>query len=742
MKLSVYGIRHHGPGSARALVAALEQSPPDAILVECLADVSVLIPFMGQSDLVPPVAMLVYNPKNFQQASYLPYTSYSPEWVATQWAILRNIPVGLLDLPMEIQFGLDNDRTEKNLLATTLDPELRHIQRDPLGYMAQLAGYSDRERWWEVTIEQAAHETGIFGAIEEMMRSLRQEVGNEHESYETLLREAYMRRTIRQYQKMGYAHIAVVCGAWHAPILADYQKVKDSTDAAALRGLKKVKTACTWIPWSYHRMTLDNGYGAGVTAPVWYELLYGGTQDAAARWLTKAAQLFRKQRLPISTAHTVEAVRLAETLAAMRGLALAGLEELDEAMTTTMGSGNSQMLATIRPQLLVGDRIGSVAPNIPTVPLQRNFEAAVRSVRLREAYETAQLVKKELDLRKDTQLAASRLLHALNLLGIGWGIQQAGSERAQGTFKEHWDLQWEPDFAIRIIEASQWGSTITESATAFTIHQTEQKTQLPPLTELLKTALKADLTAAIPTLVKRLQHISAITTDTLHLMDALPPLVSVLRYGSTHRLDAEALREVTHGLAQRVCIGLPSITYNLEEDTARETMSIILKAHQAIQLYENQDISTQWIYALQAVAQQQNSDPLLTGGAVRILFDKGAWPINETATRMRYVMSGSDDPMWSALWLEGFLQGSALVLVHHHSLWSVLDEWVAELDFEQLRFLLPVLRRSFSQFSGAERQKLLQLVVRSRSEMPENLNIGWDQSRAESVMPLLQLIFG
>ncbi len=741
MELSVYGIRHHGPGSARALVAALALSPPDAILIECPADVAALLPFMAQPDLIPPVAMLVYNPKDFRQASYLPYTAYSPEWVAIRWAILHGIPVGFMDLPMEIQFGLSKD-DEKSLLATTLDPDLRHIQRDPLGYMAQLANYADRERWWEVTIEQAAHEAGIFGGIEEMMRTLRDEIGNERESRETLLREAFMRRTIRQYQKMGHQHVAVVCGAWHAPVLADYQKVKDSADAGALRGLKKVKTACTWIPWSYHRMTQNSGYGAGVTAPAWYELLHGGTTDAAARWLTQAAHLLREQRLPISTAHVIEAVRLSETLAAMRNVALAGLEELDEAMMTTMGGGNNLLVDTIRPQLLVGDRIGSVAPNIPTVPLQRDFEAAVRTVRLREAYETANLVTKELDLRKDTQLAASRLLHALNLLDIDWGIEQAGSERAQGTFKELWHLQWEPDFAILIIEASQWGNTVSEAATALAIDKAKHITQLPPLTQLLQKALKADLADAIPTLVAQLQHISAITTDTLHLMDALPPLVTVLRYGSTHRLDAEALRQVTEGLAQRVCIGLPSIAYNLEEDTARETLSVVLKAHQAIQLYGNQDIITQWMYALQAVAQQQNSDPLLAGGAVRILFDKGAWPIAETATRMRYVMSGIDEPMWSALWLEGFLQGSALVLVHHHSLWSVLDEWVAELNFEQLRTLLPVLRRSFSQFSGAERQKLLQLVAQGRETTKVNLIPEWDETRATHVMPILELIFG
>ena len=47
-----------------------------------------------------------------------------------------------------------------------------------------------------------------------------------------------MRETLRATLAQGYPRVAVVCGAWHAPVLADpnFQKKEDK---ALLKGLKK-----------------------------------------------------------------------------------------------------------------------------------------------------------------------------------------------------------------------------------------------------------------------------------------------------------------------------------------------------------------------------------------------------------------------------------------------------------------------------------------------------------------------
>ena len=59
-------------------------------------------------------------------------------------------------------------------------------------------------------------------------------------------REAWMRRVIRETQRDVLGTVAVVCGAWHAPVLANPPKV--SADNEILKGLPKCKVGATWVP--------------------------------------------------------------------------------------------------------------------------------------------------------------------------------------------------------------------------------------------------------------------------------------------------------------------------------------------------------------------------------------------------------------------------------------------------------------------------------------------------------------
>ena len=58
---------------------------------------------------------------------------------------------------------------------------------------------------------------------------------------------------------------------------------------------------------------------------------------------------------------------------------------------------------------------------------------------------------------------------------------------------------------------------------------------------------------------------------------------------------------------------------------------------------------------------------------------------------MRYALAPSSESTQSAAWLEGFLYGSGLLLIHHPTLWQVLDEWVSQTDMARLENLLPLL---------------------------------------------------
>jgi Family of unknown function (DUF5682) len=726
----IFGIRHHGPGSAKSLLKVLHEWEPDCVLIEGAPDAQHLIPYMAHEGLKPPVALLVYNPKDLQQASYFPFAEFSPEWQSLKWALKQRVPALFMDLPMSYQFNLDN----RQILVESVDIEFEKlentegdadgdiqpsipnpqakIERDPLFYLATLAGYQDSERWWEATFEQNDNPAHIFETILDMMTTLRNTL-NKTETTETLLREAYMRKLMRQAAKEGYQKIAVVCGAWHAPVLANIDNFKEKTDNDALKGLKKATTEATWVPWSYDRLSRGSGYGAGVVSPAWYELLFSKRSNATVRWMTKAARLLRKEDLSASSAHSIEAVRLAETLAILRGRSIAGLEELEEAALSIFCDGYDAPMKLIREKLIIGDVIGKVPPEIPQVPLQRDFEASIKTARLSKEYTTTEAVTKELDLRTKTNLFASHLLHRLILLNIHWGKPMKGSRYRLGTFKETWKLQWKPDFAIRIIEAAQWGNTVEEAATRFVNKKAQDITALPELVELIEKALQADIKTVIPTLIKRLQEISALTDDVLLLMDSLPALVNIVKYGNVRGTNVQAVAHILDELIPRICIGLPMLCLNTDDDASELIHQKLQATNQAVNLLQNSQHTEGWLRALKNITEMKNVHGLLVGSSSRILFDKNIINLSKTAVGMRYALSKGNAVRQSAAWLEGFLQGSGLLLIHHEALWRILDEWIDELDMDRLQELLPILRRTFSNFSPSERQKLLGLAQTS-----------------------------
>ena len=385
MMVSVFGIRHHGPGSASSLRNALEELAPDCILIEGPPDADALIDYVANENLVPPIALLVYNSNNLKQGAYYPFAHFSPEWQAMKYGVDNEIPTTFMDLPRTIAFSLDQKGQQKiidferlSTQATTI--EEKKIAKDPLGYMAKLAGYEDSERWWDMTFERASNPTEIFDAILSLMGELREAV--KENPLRELQREAYMRLTIREAEKKGFENIAVVCGAWHAPVLAKYQTYKATSDKKFLKGIKKIKTKATWVPWTYKRISKQSGYGAGVISPAWYELLFDASSEISVKWLSKAAQLLREEDLAASSAHVIEAVRLADSLAALRNLSVPGIGELKEAAIAILCEGEHLPLQLIEAQLIIGDKMGEVPDEIPVIPLQQDLIACIKSARL------------------------------------------------------------------------------------------------------------------------------------------------------------------------------------------------------------------------------------------------------------------------------------------------------------------------------------------------------------------------
>jgi hypothetical protein len=298
----IYGIRHHGPGSTRSLLQALEAQQPDCLLIEAPEDASSALEYMLHPGLHPPVAILIYDDKDLRHASYLPFAEFSPEWQAAQFGLAQGLDVRFMDLPMSMQFQLGEEEEQLSLSLPDAVREAPEV-RDPMGYMARLAGYRDSERWWEATFEQPEHDIDIFATIISLNTALRDELGRSERPLNRL-REAYMRKQLRKAIKDGFKNIAVVCGAWHTPALHYLDRFKQKDDNTLLKGRKKRKTTATWIPWSYQRLAFQSGYMAGVVSPAYYELLFSKREETVQYWMARVAGLLRGEGFDASALPT------------------------------------------------------------------------------------------------------------------------------------------------------------------------------------------------------------------------------------------------------------------------------------------------------------------------------------------------------------------------------------------------------------------------------------------------------
>ncbi|MGW4163942.1 DUF5682 family protein [Streptomyces sp. NPDC004788] len=733
----ILGVRHHGPGSARAVLAALEAGRPKVVLVEGPPEADGLVGLAAEEGMRPPVALLAHAVEDPGRAVFWPMAEFSPEWVAIRWALAHGAEVRFIDLP-----------AAHTLAAAESDPAGPRV--DPVAELATAAGYGDAERWWEDVVELrgAADPFAPFEALAEAMGALREAYGHGGHARD-LVREAYMRIQLRAARKEFGDDVAVVCGAWHVPALR--RRTTVTADRALLKGLPKVKTALTWVPWTHRRLARRSGYGAGIDAPGWYAHLFTAPDLPVVRWMTKVAGLLRDEDVPVSSAHVIEAVRLADALAGLRGRPLPGLGETTDAVRAVMGDGSDVPLALVRDRLVVGDVLGTVPDGAPAVPLQRDLERLQRSLRLRpEAHER----ELDLDLRRENDAARSRLLHRLRLLGVDWGAPVPG-RASTGTFRESWRLYWQPELHVQVAEAGVWGTTVEAAATAKAESQAAAADDLATVTALAEQCLLAGLTDALPAVLRALADRAALDADVAHLAQALPALARSLRYGDVRATDTTVLGEVAAGLAERVCVGLPPACAGLDADAATEMRGRLDGVHAAMALLPDAGgLVERWAGVLRRLAGRDRVPGVLRGRAVRLLLDDGRLEDDEAARLMGLALSPGTEPADAAAWIEGFVgggSGGGLLLVHDERLLGLVDGWLSTVPADAFTGVLPLLRRTFGAYEPGVRRTLGELVARGPARggaagpaaaVTPGFGAALDEERADGVLPLLQLILG
>lgn len=743
----IFGVRHLSPAGAKHLLDVMEQVRPTAVLIEGPQDASPEIRHLTNPNTKPPVAILAFTDELPVRTAMWPFAVYSPEYQAMLWAAGNGAHCAFIDLPTSAVLALqsvrsedvpdlveeaerENDRHSSDAPALEADlpnEGLNEQEASIYQRLAALAGEQDYDMYWERHYEHnmspGAYQQAIL-AFSEQMRALTEPMESSLKRTEyayNAVREAYMLRQIQETIAAGHQpdKIVVVCGAYHAAALANGLNAMSDEELAAL---PTRSSKLTLMPYSYYRLSSMSGYGAGNNAPHYYELMWehitAGTLDQLPEhYLSRAARLLREAGTHRSTAEVIEAVRLAQSLAALHNGSAPTLLDLRDAARTLLGQGELGAVAEALARLDVGTAIGSFAEGVSQTPIQDDLNRLLRQLKL-EKYKTTVAADLALDLRENRRvkseearfldLKRSTLFHRLQLLGISLA-KYRGSGQEQATWAEHWVIQWTPEVEIEVVESTLLGETI-EVACAFVLQQKLQEcTSIDEAAKLIRTACECALLTQMDAARQVLQHIAADSQDVVQMGAAAHELSMIIRYGDVRRMDTTPLEPLLAQLFLRASLFLLDAS-SCNDEASAAMLSAINQLNSIALEHQEQVEDELWIQQLTELARRDDRNPRLSGFACAILLERNILSASQCAEEVSRRLSPGIPADIGAGWFEGLSMRNRYALLSRMSLWEQLNAYIESLDDEEFRRALVFLRRSFSTFNPSEKVMIAEIL--------------------------------
>jgi hypothetical protein len=750
----VFGVRHLSPAAAYHLEQVLEEIRPTAVLVEGPSDATDQIRHLVHKDTRPPLALLAYTQERPVRSILYPLAEYSPEWVALTWAVRHKAEARFIDLPAAVFLELhpvtagETQEKERPAAGRQTSEHTRAYLDDPYEAIARLAGDPDHETWWERHFEHTTEPAAYARQIFEFGRGLR-ELRPLPENDENLLREAYMRRCIREVLAKGHQpeRVLVVCGAFHAPALTtDLEPMTDKQ----LKALPRTAVSRTLMPYSYYRLSSQSGYGAGNHAPAYYQRHYerrraGQADRLPARFLTELCHHMRRGGQVRSAAEVIEAVRLANSLAALAGASAPCLRDLRDAAVTCLGRGELEAVKPFLAEVEVGHAVGRLPKGISRTAIQDDFYLLLDGLRLAR-YQTEQSQELELDLRENRFVKSeasafldrnrSTFLHRLQLLGVDFAEPlTAGQEQA--TWKERWQLRWKPDCEIQLVESALKGDTVEMAAALRLSERLGACDRIDEAAEIVKEAARCQLADALEDARRRLQAMAVADGDFLALADAAESLGETIRYGSVWKVDPEPLRPLLAQLFLRATL-LARQACLCDRNGAGEVQHALLILNRMAAENGADVDGERWNRELDEIAASDALNPYLAGLACALVLEKGRIDEDELAREVSRRLSPGIDADLGAGWFEGLVQYNRMALFSRQALWRQLDAYVVSLDDEAFRHALVYLRRAFGDFEPAETRRVVSSLVEISGEGADGLRASVDAKLSDEEAKKLQ----
>lgn len=703
-----FGVRHHSPACAFYAEEFLRRTQPEVLLIEGPSDLSGLIPQLCAPEVELPGAILAYTEEAPVHTALYPFAEFSPEYAAMKWAVKNGVEVRFCDLPSHCVLAQIQQES----------PDKEESPDSPPSVYERLEAVSgmDNGSFWEYCFEQCESYEDFLAAAENYGAELRSFSGSDPQNS---LREAFMRRVISECEaaRPG-ANIAVLTGAFHTAGLKNVPFTEQ--DRALTEKLPSVPSKATLMPYSYFRLSERSGYGAGCRAPGYNELMWycrrsGDIRDSAAQYLAKIAQYQREHGFACSTAEVIEAKRLADTLASMRGGKLPNLADLRDAAVTCLGHGSFAEISLACADVEIGTKIGSMPEGAVCTSVQEDFMRQLKELKL-EKYRKASAEELPLDLRENLRvktekaafidLGRSFFLHRLKSLGVSFCTQKPRPQD-NATWAELWELRWSPQAEIEIVEASLKGDTVEQAAANALSLRLAEADSVAETAALLDTAFECGLPACVKTAASSVQRQTAECSSAAEIGRALGTLSGIMRFGSIRRLELSSLPELMEKLFLRFCLCLPSGMV-CDRPAAEQLITAVSAVNDACVAHDFLD-GERFTALLSDIADNNFASPLLSGFCCAVLMERGLIAPGKLSELIGRRLSPGFAAE-GALWFEGFSKKNRRALISRLSVWEKLCDFTAGLSPEEFKPVLVCLRRTFAEYTPAERSDIAENI--------------------------------
>lgn len=732
----IFGIRHLSPAGAWHLRQFLTEKNPRLVLVEGPSDLNEQLEDITRPETKPPIAILAYTKEAPVRTILYPFAEYSPEYQAISWCKEYGIECRFIDLPSDVFLALPSGRQNR----TEGEEERMSVYE----LLDRQAGEDGHETFWERVMEHAQDADGycqgaaLFGSN---LREFSQETGRDTDWPETLVREAFMRLQIQKALEEGFApeEIVVVTGAYHVAGLLSEDALPMTVEE--LSSLPRVEASHTLMPYSYYRLSARAGYGAGNKAPAYYSLLWkalqrGNLQYVSHAYLSRIAGYQREHGTPVSSAEVIEAVRLADSLARLRGGKAPVLRDLRDAAVTCLGGGSFPSVSLAIADTEIGTAIGSLPEGVSRTSIQEDFYRQLKEWKL-EKYRDITAQDLPLDLRENRNVSSQKaafldlhrsfFLHQLRILGIHFAASQKVNQD-NATWAEHWVIRWTPEAEIELVEAALKGDTVDQAASFVMKERVEAAPNMSEIALVIEDAFTCGMASAVVYATAALQAMAVDAASLEELAATADRLSVVVQYGDIRHLDAAPLEPILCQIFYRACLILPGACV-CDDAASKGIITAIEQLNSAALAHDFLDTQA-WLDALDETARRDDLNTKLSGFAAAILLERGCIDGVQLNLEVQRRLSMGVPAELGAGWFEGLAMKNRYALIARLSLWESLDAYLDTLEEEEFKRALVFLRRAFADFTAAE-----------RDEIAENLGEVWGlngQQVSESVNQTLQ----